>query len=1349
MAAPFKYRDLSELMGSWPMSVLKDPAPAQQLQPNSLQTKATFICTRRGTSVGYNIGGLSLYCFVDVAGVPTSHTVTFPGGTGGGTGGPNYFTIAQVITRFQASTPPLPANTAQNSDGFLLLQSQTSGETSYLRLESIPGAEGVFDELGLQPGVIARGGDIKVAQHIDPTRQVAGLTQVALQHGENFSADTMNRLLMQLGINAGASYGETNLRRVAVKVKESFVGSGAAGVQLNSSNPDQGVFTGLISTPTYDQLLDLITVLDEDGNEFTREVVSVLTGPTADYNFSVEANTGKQLCSSVSAAFTSGDVAANRYVRVTDFGAAAVLNSVPLKIIEYKSSTLVVVLPINPTTGVPIAIAESNRSGSRIELFHVRAEIEGFYSDSGFTTRVEQQQVSVTGGSGAVTRVETANRIFVSSATFLTATKVGDLVTWTGASISTPYSNNGVYRVSKVLDNKRIELVNEDYTPCFLNPSIGGGQGTISLTTDGEFFRTPYVKFAPATGPNFTAGRGAVPQSGDNFQLVYLVESSLRSALDADPSILSGSTRYEAGVAAGVQQALMRIAGPSVTSFDDILHGNFDLSLEKLDYRVDKEHYEQNGRHSTIRPDVIDMFPDVVGVGVTFRGNDSEATTVSKVRFVQETSPSTYVERLAFRNNGDLAFTTTGGTATPHTPGQGIAVRFGDDTLAHKMSMEWAASNAAGPALLRFNVLNDGSGGTKYNSIALAGNGFVGVGMGTAAADTGAAGEPQAPLHVRATSVSGELIRLEGVDGDYNTVAISFKPKKTDPYYGFIEMDSAGPYDDWFINFVTTPEAEADSFLEGAGFRWIQSISGVPTEVFTVRGTAGGGYGGFIGPVAGLTGAAIGNAPINISWSGNGSASDQRVKLSARKYGTGIDDWLMRIHVGQGASTGLEIANKTGFPAVAISWPVHFPVPGAGGLTSFDFPLTVAQRPSGGAPAIILVDQTSNAPTLAFAVTGGSAPDDVAIRATSTRRLQVRVEAIIAVEFGAKGIATAGGNAPRAQLDVRGDLFAYDEAILLAQTDSSPSTSNGTRKTIRWNLVQFAPSTAAQLRFQPVWETGTATAGAADPGLAMTRNAHIGLSNIWDSDDTAKTSSGFFMESAQGNGVEDRFTWRFAAATVGVPSWTTRAIVRNTSPEFEVDGTILGTFSVETNGSMVAAAEYTYPTVRTFYRDVNLGGAMVDTLNCTNAVEYGGHSADPEDGAGNNYWMVTSGGDDGSVRWPIDLPAGAELVAVHFVFNQLSGVGSPGSPPTNHCRATVVNYSSTPTNGVSMIAGSPNYANISNGAGIKTVTFTESQPNRIISNNDKTWVVWLGYGSSVAWALRQIYIEYKLDIIKM
>ena len=57
MPAPFQYKDLAEMMGSWPISVLRDPSPVQQLQPNSLLTKATMISERREPSDGFLVGG--------------------------------------------------------------------------------------------------------------------------------------------------------------------------------------------------------------------------------------------------------------------------------------------------------------------------------------------------------------------------------------------------------------------------------------------------------------------------------------------------------------------------------------------------------------------------------------------------------------------------------------------------------------------------------------------------------------------------------------------------------------------------------------------------------------------------------------------------------------------------------------------------------------------------------------------------------------------------------------------------------------------------------------------------------------------------------------------------------------------------------------------------------------------------------------------------------------------------------------------------------------------------------------------------------------------------------------------
>lgn len=886
MSAPFGYKDVGELMGSWPLTYTPGTT-TQQAQPNALSPKATMVGTVQESTDGYLVGGLSMKIWVSVAAVPTEHTVLFTAGVGSGLTG-NHYTLAEVIAAINAV---LPANTAQNSNNFLLLQDQTAGATSYLRLESIATSEGIFQVLGLHPEIIIRGGDLKHAQHIDPSRQIALPGQLGMQHGENFATDVINRLAMQLGLNAGYSKGVVDQRRVCTLVTETLVGDGANEFRLNTANPSQGVYTGPVATPSFDQLLDVVAVLDTDGNEFTKEMQDPPTTTVSDIDFSVETNTNKQLVTSPSLTFTSDDVKNNVYVRIDNFAVATALNGVPMKVLEYRDANTAVVAPIDPTDGSTVAITESGRTGYRVTIYTVRAEVEGFYQQTGGITELEQVQIPVSGGSASVSAIETPNRIRCDSATFTNA-QVGDLVVWSSAASITPYSNNGNYRISKIIDATRIELVDENYDPVVLNLDVAGSLGSVVVSSDGDFYPQPYILLAPATGGNLAAGRGAIPDNLENFQVVYMVSKTLRESLIDDPQALVGPVRYKSEAVKDVQAALTRLAGPSVSSFSDILHGSYDRSLEKLDFQLNKEHYQEDGRHSDIRPDTINMWPEVTGATVTARTATADDPEDVKVRLLASngvthvlsigadgrlhignvstltyTSPFTGDDlRFAVRpfnsQNADVGFVAysaqvrvqlfsqdqayanvaaLSATAADDATGIYLGNYSTDGGAVHRTwILSTAVEDGTDKALLRLGVLDDGTATEVPNVFVVGDDGrvmFHGPSSGAFPLAT-------TSITITARDTDADILRLKGAPAVTDpTVALSYSPGSD--LFAFVEIDhdNPGAAGDWFFNFVTTADLDTDSdgTIGSGSFRWVVGAAGfgVGTELARLNSLGG------------------------------------------------------------------------------------------------------------------------------------------------------------------------------------------------------------------------------------------------------------------------------------------------------------------------------------------------------------------------------------------------------------------------------------------------------------------------------------------------------------------------------
>jgi len=115
--------------------------------------------------------------------------------------------------------------------------------------------------------------------------------------------------------------------------------------------------------------------------------------------------------------------------------------------------------------------------------------------------------------------------------------------------------------------------------------------------------------------------------------------STFKEIIDADPGALAGALHQAQQEAdEQVQDALVRMWGPTATSFNDILYGDVRYSMEDIYYRVDSEHYKHDeplvggggfasGKHRDIRPDNINMFPDIDGPTIQIRRGPTDSAT--------------------------------------------------------------------------------------------------------------------------------------------------------------------------------------------------------------------------------------------------------------------------------------------------------------------------------------------------------------------------------------------------------------------------------------------------------------------------------------------------------------------------------------------------------------------------------------------------------------------------------------------------------------------------------------------------------------------------------------------------
>lgn len=627
------HSSLASLMGSWPVipSYISGTAT---FNPRVIEDHAVIMGVKRETSAGFNVAGMNFYLYVDGFTVSERKTINFNTYS-------DPYTLDQVIAEINAD---VGATVAYNDNGFLRLESRaTLGESSALWLQTFNYPE-VFHELGLFSGIAHRGGSLKQAKHVDPDRQVALPYQAAISDGESFTADVINRAIHTLAVNTDRTEGVIGRKRIAkqeVKLIPSYTPTGTPseeGVQFSGGIQ---VFTGAATAPSVGALENLFAVLDADGREYTKRVTTVLTTDTVIFTYA----DGRQIATDTGGNFVAADEKDEIYVVSSSGSLPAALQGVPMKILEVQSANVAVIQPIDPATGNVILFATGGVSTDRIDYSVKRCRVDEVRtSQSGSRVEGVNEQVSPPSGSHVPARIDLNNRIVVPGATFVSdGVQVGDQVVWASYGPTVPYSNNGTYRVSQLVDEETIEVVAEDWGPAFLNPDLST-PGNIVISTDGQFYQDPFVRFLPE------ASGGAIPDAGDYIKIAYLEMTDLRTATDDPAAFSGGGVRYQQEADDTVQKAILAIIGPSATTINDYLHDDARNSMENIDYRLDFEHYPSDtvdagtgnpareGRHRAIRPDTINMWPEIGGETFTVRGATADTAGTVKMALRDESN---------------------------------------------------------------------------------------------------------------------------------------------------------------------------------------------------------------------------------------------------------------------------------------------------------------------------------------------------------------------------------------------------------------------------------------------------------------------------------------------------------------------------------------------------------------------------------------------------------------------------------------------------------------------------------------------------------------------------------------
>jgi hypothetical protein len=615
MGTNFRHTDAATLMGAWPFSPHPDGAGVAlpSFQPEVTLRQATIRSIKREPSSGFALDGLSFYLYIDGQTVGDRTTVSFAGG--------DPWTVDDVVTRINTLAT---VTVAYNENGFLLLKSPTVGGVSYLKLESFPTTEHVFDLLGLFAETESYAGDIASPGHPDPSRQVSYPGQATMPWGGAFDAAAFNRAAMAMAINTDRTAGLLDRKRVATRKEVEIVYNGT---DLFIQIPDV-VYSGTSGSPDME---DLVAILDDDHNEILVEKHTPL-GSDFSCNVTTDPDSGEMtIWMAAGLNFNTvddGDSKGEYYVRIYGFaGLPAAIDNVPLKILNVLDASSARIQNIDPVTGDRVSYTGTGGQADRMVLETKMVKAEGLYKESSLATNIsgwsETKEIVTL---GTITRIEKNNVVFCSGADF-SSVAVGDEVIWAASAITDPWSNDGTYRVGRKIDNKTLELVSSEGGPVMLNPREGSPSGVIEVRTDGRFWDQPYIKFDD----------NEIKPPAGTVRIVYLGLSTVRDALTSDPTALAGSVKYAQETDFEIQKALMGVVGPSVDTFQDVLNWLYSDRRRNLDgifSRLDYEHHTDDsenaggfggpGRHSNIRPDTIDMFPEVSGSTVTLRSATGE-----------------------------------------------------------------------------------------------------------------------------------------------------------------------------------------------------------------------------------------------------------------------------------------------------------------------------------------------------------------------------------------------------------------------------------------------------------------------------------------------------------------------------------------------------------------------------------------------------------------------------------------------------------------------------------------------------------------------------------------------------
>ena len=572
MPSPLDHVDAASFFGSWPLTPYFSGATPAVL-PGALLDRATLLSARRESDAGFNVSGRSFKIWIDAVG---PITVTFTG--------TNPLDLDDVITQINSGVlGGYGQDVAFRDNGFLRLRSATIGGTSYLKVDtdSASSPADVFFELGLFAGLESYGGRLTTSPTVDPDRQAALPGQYSVSYGEDLNYDAINRAICQLAVNADHAYGQ--FRRGMAKTTTADLAVSSDEVQITGEN----VYCGKITAGTAQD--DTAVVLDTNDNEvLTERAVDLDTGLDLDFWYDPDAQ--KQYVDCTTSVFDSGDSAGDFYVVVSGVGFGS-LNQ--LKILEYVSATRAVVMNVVEADGTEVEVGTqaspvNTTSGIRRRIDTDRLYITDFLDGPGGSSVINTAVEIV--AATAISRVEWNNRLVCDSATFsANGVKEGDVAVIASHGTSVPFSNNGSYRVSKVIDEKTIELMGLDHGPILLNTL--GALGTVTIQTDTNFFSEPYAKlsFAPPSG---------------TYRIVFKKYASLLEMVDDIDSFTTSPTRFIQETSTAIQRAVKDILGPSVTAFSDTLYGDKRNSLENLYFRVNQEH-NADGRHTSIRPDEI------------------------------------------------------------------------------------------------------------------------------------------------------------------------------------------------------------------------------------------------------------------------------------------------------------------------------------------------------------------------------------------------------------------------------------------------------------------------------------------------------------------------------------------------------------------------------------------------------------------------------------------------------------------------------------------------------------------------------------------------------------------------